>query len=78
MSRPDLHSRSPLRFVITSHAHLPGARLSLLGSWANLPFATDEGAERAAVAHANGRAYSIERRAFPALSPARGGSTCKP
>lgn len=56
-----------IRYVITTHAHLPGARLSRLGHWCNLAFASVEAAEAAVLDDADGREHRITRKALPAL-----------
>lgn len=61
-----------LEFILTSHAHLSGVRLSLRGQWGNVPFDNEERAENRAAVVANGRAYTVERKRFPALPTYRG------
>lgn len=56
-----------IRYVITTHAHLPGARLSRLGSWGNLPHDSVEAAEQAAERDAGTTPHIITRKALPAL-----------
>ena len=55
----------PIRYVITSHGHLEGVRLSRLGSRGNEPLGSEEEARAAAIANANGAPYVIERKHFP-------------
>ena len=47
-----------MRFIVTTHHHLPGVRLSKPGHWGNLPFDCYDAAEEHA--RANG-ATSVER-----------------
>jgi hypothetical protein len=59
-----------MRFIITTHAGLDGARLSLSGQWGNLPFASIAAAEARAREVARGKPYTVElnalmRRAIP-------------
>ena len=61
-----------LRFLITSHAHLAGVRLSLRQSFGNIPFPNENAAEDEAASIAGKRAYTIERKSFPALASYRG------
>ncbi len=56
-----------IRYVITTHAHLEGARLSRIGSWTNHPHADVDAAERAAVADAGTAQHTITRKALGAL-----------
>lgn len=56
-----------IRYVITTHAHLEGARLSRLGSWANIPHPSVEAAETAAQRDAGTLAHIITRKALGAL-----------
>ena len=49
----------PLQFVITTHRRLEGARLSLWGSWGNIPHPSVEAARQAAREHAAGRPFGI-------------------
>ncbi len=53
-----------LRFVISTHRHLEGARLSLIGHWANIAHPSVEDAHRAARAEAGDRPYGIERKDY--------------
>jgi hypothetical protein len=55
--------RPALQFIITTHRHLDGARLSLLGHWGNEPHPSVEAARDAARAHAAGRPMAIETKA---------------
>ena len=66
----------PLAFTITSHAHLPGARLSLAFSFGNLPFDSAEAAETEARRIASNRRFTIERKVYRALPSYRGAPTC--
>jgi hypothetical protein len=52
-------TRQPLQFVITTYRRLPGARLSLLGSWGNVPYDSEEAARAAAHTHAAGQPLGI-------------------
>lgn len=52
----------PLRYLITTHRHLPGVRLSKLGHWVNEPFPDDSQAEAFAVLDAVGHSFTIERK----------------
>jgi hypothetical protein len=56
-----------IRFLITTHGHLPGVRLSMIGNWGNIPFPDADKAADIARWHADGRPHKIERKAFPAL-----------
>lgn len=56
-----------IRYTITTHGHLEGARLSRAGHWCNLSFSSVEAAEAAAVDDADGREHRITRKALPAL-----------
>jgi hypothetical protein len=58
-----------LRYVITSHRHLTGVRLSRLGDWGNLPFGNESAARAHAKADASGRAFTIERKHFTRTLP---------
>ena len=58
---------APLEFFISTHAHLHGVRLSLRGDFCNIPFDDDFAASSEAFRIAGGKAYSIERKSFPAL-----------
>lgn len=60
-----------IRYVITSHAHLSGVRLSRRGSFANMPHADEAAARAAAEKDAAGAAYVLTTAAYPAL-PALG------
>lgn len=57
-----------IRYTVTQHGHLEGARLSKSGHWCNHPHDTVEEARRAAEADAAGQPFHIETRRFPALS----------
>lgn len=54
----------PLRYMITTHRHLPGVRLSKSGHWLNEPFPNDAQAEAFAVLDAarDRRPFTIERK----------------
>ena len=60
-----------IRYIITSHAHLDGVRLSKCGHWGNIPFATEEEAREHAKADARANPHIIEReRIKRRMSPA--------
>lgn len=52
-----------MKFILTTHAHLPGVRLSLPGQWGNLPFdgALDAAAHAFAVAKGAPVAFEHQR-----------------
>lgn len=54
-------------YVITSHGHLEGVRLSKRGHWANVPFETEENAEDHAKNDAAGEPFTLTRKHFRAL-----------
>lgn len=56
-----------IRYRVTTHDHLPGARLSRPGIWGNMPFPDAAAAEQAAAADAKGNPFTIERRNHQAL-----------
>ena len=59
-------------FMITTHVHLSGARLSLLGHWGNIPFDSVELAELEAKRIAGPLGCKIEKKlglARPAGGP---------
>lgn len=56
-----------IRFVISSHAHLPGVRLSRLGSYGNLPHPDEATARAAAERCAGGAPHLVTLAAHPAL-----------
>ena len=60
-----------LRFILTSHGHLDGVRLSLIGDRGNLPFPDEPTARVEAERMARGRPYTIERKRYPALASYR-------
>jgi len=60
-----------MRYLVTTHEHLPGARLSKLGHWGNVPHPDVEAAEGAARLDANGAAVRIAREDFPSLPAVR-------
>lgn len=55
-----------MRFTITTHPGIDGARLSLAGQWGNIPYPTIADAESAAQAEARGRSHTIEHHAVRA------------
>jgi len=61
-----------MQFFITQHDHLPGVRLSLCSDFTNIPFPDDDAAARDAQRRANGRPFTIERRAFAGLREHKG------
>lgn len=56
-----------IRYLVTTHEHLEGARLSRLGHWGNVPHPSVEAAELAARADARGEPVRIAREDFPSL-----------
>lgn len=56
-----------IRYLVTTHGHLPGARLSRLGDWGNVPHASIEEAEEAARQDARGAPFRIARKAYEGL-----------
>lgn len=56
-----------IRYLVTTHAHLDGVRLSRLGHWGNVPYPDDEAALAAAELDAAGQRYQVKRQSFPAL-----------
>ena len=59
--------RLVIHYTITTHAHLPGARLSKSGQWGNMPHQSVEAAKAAAEADARGQPHVIRQQSFPAL-----------
>lgn len=53
-----------IEYVLTSHGHLEGVRLSRLGSWGNIPYDDDVSARAAADVDARGQKFTIRRRHF--------------
>ena len=51
-----------IRYIITSHLHLPGVRLSKCGHWGNIPYDTEEEARAQAKADAKSAPHSIDRQ----------------
>lgn len=51
-----------MRFIITTHPGIDGARLSLCGQWGNEPHASVDAAEVRAKAIAAGKPHAIERQ----------------
>lgn len=51
-----------LRYIITTHRHLPGVRLSKFGHWGNQPFNDDGEAAAFAARDADGKPFTIERK----------------
>lgn len=49
-----------MKFILTTHRHLPGVRLSLPGQWGNLPFDNVPAAEAHARTVARSAAVDIE------------------
>lgn len=49
-----------MRFIVTTHARLDGARLSCPGHWGNLPFPDAAAAEAEARRLARGSACAVE------------------
>lgn len=56
-----------MRFIITSHGHLPGVRLTIIGDRCNLPFPDEQAARDECAKLAKGKPHSIERGHLPAL-----------
>lgn len=57
-----------IRYLITTHGHLEGVRLSKPGHWGNVPYRCEEEARKAAEKDARGQRIKMERRDYPALS----------
>lgn len=57
-----------IRYHLTTHGHLDGARLSRSMHWTNQPHPSPGAARDAAKADAKGQPFTIETRHFPALS----------
>lgn len=57
-----------IRYHVTRHAHLEGARLSREGHWGNVPHSSVDEAVKAAERDAAGQPFHIETHRFPALS----------
>lgn len=56
-----------ISYTITTHGHLPGARLSRSGHWCNLPHPSVEAAREAAERDAGREEFTITRTAHKAL-----------
>lgn len=54
----------PIGYVISTHRRLPGARLSRLGRWGNMPFPDIPAAREAARLDAGGQPFAIERESW--------------
>lgn len=50
-----------IRYIITTHAHLPGVGLSKPGHWGGMRHPDDAAAARAAEDDAKGKPFTIER-----------------
>ena len=53
-----------IRYIFTTHAHLPGVRLSRPGHWTNLPHDSDADALEAARKDAKGKPFKVERESL--------------
>lgn len=56
-----------IRYFITSHEHLPGVRLSRVGSWGNIQHPDEESAKLAAAINAGGHPFKVARERFGVL-----------
>jgi hypothetical protein len=51
-----------LKYVITTHAHMPGVGLRRCGDWGGIRFTDDASAEAFARSDAKGKPFTIERQ----------------
>lgn len=66
-----------IHYTITTHGHLPGARLSKAGHWCNHPHPSVEAAAEAAEQDAGKEEFRITRKAHAAL-PAYQANAARP